>query len=102
MYIVHVDIHVKLEFLDAFKAATIDNASNSIREAGIARFDFIQRSDDPTRFMLVEVYRTPADADLHKQTAHYARWRDTVTHMMAEPRTRHEYSNILPDDQGWG
>ncbi|MBI1257349.1 MAG: antibiotic biosynthesis monooxygenase [Chloroflexi bacterium] len=101
MYIVHVDIHIKPEFLDAFRAATIDNASNSIKETGIARFDFIQRSDDPTRFVLVEVYRTPADADLHKQTAHYARWRDTVADMMAEPRTSVKYSNILPDDNGW-
>ena len=101
MYITHVEIHVKPEFLDAFRAATIDNASNSVKEAGIARFDFIQRSDDPTCFMLVEVYRTPADADLHKQTAPYARWRDTVAEMMAEPRTRREYTNILPDDNGW-
>ena len=101
MYIVHVDIHVKSEFLDAFKAATMDNASNSVKEAGIARFDFIQRSDDPTRFTLVEVYRTPVDADLHKQTAHYARWRDAVAEMMAEPRTNVKYSNILPDDNGW-
>ena len=101
MYIVHVDIHVKPEFLDAFQAATIDNASNSAQEPGVARFDFIQRSDDPTRFMLVEVYRTPGDADLHRQTAHYNRWRETVADMLAEPRTRVEYTNILPDDLGW-
>ena len=101
MYIVHVDIHVKPEFLDQFRAATIDNASNSVKEAGIARFDFLQRSDDPTRFMLVEVYRTPADADLHKQTAHYAKWRDTVAEMMAEARTSVKFSNIFPADDGW-
>ncbi len=97
MYIVHVDIHVKPESLDAFRAATVENASHSIQEPGIARFDFLQRSDDPARFMLVEVYNTPADADLHKQTAHYQKWRDTVTEMMAEPRTRAEFANIFPD-----
>ncbi len=102
MYIAHVDIHVKPEFLDAFRAATIENARNSIQEAGIARFDFLQRSDDPERFVLVEVYQTPEDADLHKQTAHYAKWRDTVTAMMAEARTSVKYSNIFPDDEGWG
>jgi quinol monooxygenase YgiN len=102
MYIVHVDIHVKPEFLDAFRAATLENVRNSIQEPGIARFDFLQRSDDPTRFMLVEVYRTPADADLHKQTAHYARWRDTVAAMMAEPRVGIKYHNIQPNDDGWG
>jgi len=101
MYIAQVDIHVKPEFVDAFRTATIDNASNSIQEAGIARFDFLQRSDDPTRFTLFEVYRTPGDVDLHRLTAHYTRWRDAVAEMMAEPRVRIEYSNILPDDNGW-
>ncbi len=101
MYIVHVDIHVKPEALNAFRDATIENASNSIHEVGIARFDFMQRSDDPTRFTLVEVYRTPADADLHKQTAHYLTWRDTVADMMAEPRTSVKYASIFPSEDGW-
>ena len=102
MYIVHVDIHVKPEFLDAFRAATIENARSSVQEQGIARFDFIQRSDDPTRSLLVEVYYTPADADLHKQTAHYQKWRDTVAAMMAEPRDGIRYDNIFPEDDGLG
>ena len=101
MYIVHVDIQVKPEFVEAFIAATVDNARNSGQEPGIARFDFIQNSDDPTRFALVEVYRTPADADLHKQTAHYLRWRETVADMMAAPRTSVKYVNLFPDDAGW-
>ena len=102
MYIVHVDIHVKPEFVEPFRAATIENARSSIQEAGIARFDFIARSDDPARFVLVEDYRAPADADLHKQTAHYLKWRDTVAEMMAEARTSAKYSNIFPGDDGWG
>lgn len=101
MYIVHVDIHVKPEFLDAFVAASLENARSSIQEPGIARFDFIRREDDPTRFMLIEVYRTPADADLHKQTAHYQKWRDTVAAMMAEPRVGIKYANLYPQDDGW-
>ena len=102
MYIVHVDIHVKPEFLDAFRAATIENARSSVQEQGIARFDFIQRSDNPTCFLLVEVYYTPANADLHKQTAHYQKWRDTVAAMMAEPRVGIRYDNIFPEDDGLG
>ena len=102
MYIVYVDIHVKPEFLDAFRAATIENARNSVQEAGILRFDFLQQSDDANRFVLFEVYRTPADADLHKQTAHYLTWRDTVAGMMAEARVGTKYSNIFPGDDGWG
>jgi quinol monooxygenase YgiN len=102
MYIVQVDIHVKPEFVDAFRDATLENARNSVQEPGIARFDFIQRSDDPNRFMLFEVYRTSADVELHKATAHYQKWRDTVAAMMAEPRTSQKYANIFPDDTGWG
>lgn len=102
MFIVHVFVHVKAEFIEAFKAACLDNASNSVKEPGIARFDVIQQLDDPSRFVLVEVYRTPDDPARHKETAHYARWRDTVAEMMAEPRHAIKYDNVFPDDPGWG
>ncbi len=101
MLVVHVFVHVKPEYAEAFKAATIENARNSVREPGIARFDVIQQQDDPTRFVLVEVYRTPEDSSRHKETAHYARWRDTEAEMMAEPRTSVKYGNVFPDDPGW-
>ena len=101
MLIVHVHIHVKPECIEDFKIACIENASCSIQEPGIARFDFIQQVDDPNRFMLIEVYRTPEDALKHKETAHYAAWRDTVADMMAEPRQGIKFSNILPDENGW-
>jgi autoinducer 2-degrading protein len=71
MLIVHVFVHVKEDQVDAFKAATIENAQNSIKESGIARFDVIQNNDDLTRFVLVEVYRTAEDPARHKETAHY-------------------------------
>jgi len=101
MYIVHVEIHVKPEFLAQFRAATLENARNSINEAGILRFDFLQRTEDPTRFTLVEVYRTPAAAELHKQTAHYLTWRDAVIDMMLEPRVGTKYENIFTGEDGW-
>ena len=101
MLIVHVFVHVKPEYVEAFKAASIENARESVREPGIARFDVIQQQDDPTRFVLVEVYRTPDDPARHKETAHYARWRDSVAEMMAEPRTSVKYANVFPDDPGW-
>lgn len=102
MFIVHVFIHVKPESVEAFKAATLDNAENSIQEPGIARFDFLEQQDDPNRFVLVEVYRTPEDAAKHKETEHYATWRDTVADMMAEPRSNIKFSNLAPDENGWG
>jgi autoinducer 2-degrading protein len=101
MFIVHVHVHVKPESVDAFRRATLENARNSVQEAGIARFDVIQQLDDPTRFVLVEVYRTPEDPASHKETAHYETWRDTVADMMAEPRSGVKYANVFPDDQGW-
>lgn len=101
MLIVQVHVHVKPEYVDAFIAATIENAQYSIQEPGIARFDVIQQADDPTRFILVEVYRTADDPARHKETAHYARWRDTVAGMMAEPRSSMKYLNIFPEDAGW-
>jgi len=101
MQIVHVHVKVKPEFVDAFKKATIENARNSVEEAGIARFDVIQQADDPTKFILVEVYKTADAPAVHKETAHYARWRDTVTEMMVEPRQGIKYVNIFPDDANW-
>ncbi|MEE9368918.1 MAG: antibiotic biosynthesis monooxygenase [Pontiella sp.] len=97
MLIVHVFIHVKSECVEDFKAATLSNVKNSIQEAGIARFDFLQDAD-PNRFVLVEAYRTAEDAGLHKETAHYMVWRDAVEHMMKEPRCSRKYSNIAPED----
>ena len=101
MFIVHVFVHVKSEKVEAFQAATLENARNSVQEPGIARFDVIQQQDDPARFLLVEVYRTPEDPAQHKETSHYQKWRDTVSDMMAEPRTSIKYTNIFPDEQGW-
>jgi (4S)-4-hydroxy-5-phosphonooxypentane-2,3-dione isomerase len=101
MLIVHVHVHVKPEFVDAFKAATVVNASNSVQEPGIARFDVIQDHDDPTHFVLVEVYRSQEATVAHKETGHYAAWRDAVAPMMAKPRTSVKFGNVFPEDAGW-
>ena len=102
MFVVHVHVHVKPESVEAFKAATLENARNSVQEPGIACFDVLQQRDDPTRFVLVEVYRTPDDPGEHKKTAHYQTWRDAVAEMMAQPRSSVKYDNVFPDDAGWG
>jgi quinol monooxygenase YgiN len=102
MLVVHVFIHVKPEYLDEFVQASIENARDSLQEPGIARFDFVRQNDDPTRFVLVEVYRDEQAPANHKATTHYARWRDAVAPMMAEPRTSIKYTNIFPEDAGWG
>ena len=102
MLIVHVHVHVKPDCADAFRDASLANARQSVQEPGIARFDVVQQQDDPTRFVLVEVYRTPEAPARHKETTHYQTWRDTVADMMAEARSSVKYTNCYPEDQGWG
>lgn len=101
MLIVHVHVQVRPECIDAFRAATLANARASVQEPGIARFDVAQQADDPTRFVLVEVYRDAQAPARHKETAHYATWRDAVAPMMAVPRTSVKFSNVFPPDAGW-
>lgn len=98
MLIVHVQVRVKAEAVEAFKRATIANAQASRKEPGIARFDLLQQADDPTRFVLVEAYRTAEAPAAHKETEHYKTWRDTVAEMMAEPRQSLKYANVDPRD----
>ena len=101
MLIVHVHVQVKPEAVAEFTLATIENARNSVQEPGIARFDFVQQQDDATKFVLVEVYRSLEAAAAHKETTHYAKWRDAVAPMMAEPRQSTKYNTVFPDQQGW-
>ena len=101
MLVIHVQIHVKPETIDAFKHATLANARESIKEPGVVRFDFSQQQDDPSRFVLVEIYRSVEANAAHKETKHYLTWRDTVAPMMAEPRGSVKFTNIFPEDKGW-
>ena len=101
MLIVQVHVHLKPEYINSFKEATLANARASVQEPGIARFDVLQQQDDPTRFVLVEAYRTPQAPAEHKETKHYATWRDAVAPMMAEPRASVKFHNLFPDDAEW-
>jgi (4S)-4-hydroxy-5-phosphonooxypentane-2,3-dione isomerase len=101
MLIVHVQVHVKPELVAEFKQAVLENARSSIQEPGIARFDVAQQQDDATRFVMVEVYRTPEAVAAHRATAHYTKWRDAVEPMMAEPRQRTVCDAVFPDPEGW-
>ena len=101
MLVVHVHVHVKPEHVEAFKQASLANARESIQEPGIARFDCVQQQDDPTRFVLVEAYRTPQAPAAHKETRHYQTWRDAVAPMMAEPRASVKFENLFPPDSAW-
>ena len=84
--------------MDAFQAACVENARNSLLEPGVARFDVLRQQDDPTNFTLVEVYRTPEAPAAHKRTAHYKKWAEAVAEMMAAPRYSVKYENVFPED----
>jgi quinol monooxygenase YgiN len=101
MLVVLVHVHVKPEAVEAFKAASLVNARQSTQEAGIARFDIVQHAAEPTRFVLIEVYRHEDAPARHKETPHYATWRDAVAPMMAEPRTSTKCLSVFPDEPGW-
>jgi quinol monooxygenase YgiN len=101
MLVVHVHVRVKPETVEAFKAATLANARESIREPGIARFDVVQQQDDPARFVLVEAYRSIEATTAHKETKHYQVWRDAVAPMMAEPRTGVKFNSLFPPEADW-
>ncbi len=101
MLVVHVHVHVKAESVNAFREATLENAQHSLEEPGVARFDVIQEQGDPTRFVLVEVYKSAEAPAAHKETAHYAKWRDAVAEMMAEPRSSTKYSAVFPEALRW-
>ena len=101
MLIVHVHVQVKEEYVAAFSTATLENARHSLQEPGIARFDVLQDQSELTRFLLVEVYRDAEAPFRHKETVHYAVWRDTVADMMAEPRRSVKFTNLYPPDAAW-
>lgn len=101
MLVVHVHVRVKPDCVEAFKQATRANARASLQEPGVARFDVLQQPGDPTRFVLVEVYRDAGAAAAHKETKHYPVWRDAVAPMMAEPRSSVKFSNVFPEDKEW-
>jgi (4S)-4-hydroxy-5-phosphonooxypentane-2,3-dione isomerase len=98
MLVVFVHVDVKQDCIEEFKVATLENARNSVKEPGVARFDFFQQQEDPTKFTLIEAYHTPDAPAKHKETAHYAKWRDVVADMMATPRSSVKYVNMFPDD----
>lgn len=98
MYVTLVHVHVKPEHVDDFIEASRLNHRESVREPGNRRFDLLQSSEDPTRFMFYEAYVSEEDAKAHKQTDHYKQWRETVADWMAAPREGVRYDGLFPKE----
>jgi len=102
MYVVCVHVQVLPEHREAFIEATLENARQTIHEPGNLRFDVNQQLDDPDRFVLYEVYRDEAGMNAHKETPHYAKWRDAVAPWMAQPRQGVKHGSLFPEtEQQW-
>jgi len=99
--ILHVDVWVNPEDVEDFTRAIVENARNSLKEPGVARFDVVQQQDDPTHFVIFEAYRTQEAHAAHRETAHYQTWRDAVAGMMAQPRAGVKYVNVFPPAEDW-
>jgi len=98
MHVTLVHVHVKDTHLKEFISATRKNHDGTRGEPGNLRFDVLQSGEDPTRFLLYEVFRTPQDAADHKMTPHYLAWRDAVAAWMASPREGNPYRVLAPED----
>jgi len=101
MLVVIVNIHVRPECVEEFIKVTKINAECSLKEPGITRFDFLQEDNDPTRFILIEAYKTIADPAKHRETVHYKTWKEKVASIMLEPRSKMDYTNLYPPDSDW-
>ncbi len=88
MQVLVVNIKVKPSQIEAFRAATLENAFHSKKEPGIARFELLQDQEEPSHFILIEGYRDADAPARHRETPHYAKWKELAEPMMAEPRTR--------------
>ena len=98
MIITCVHVYVKPQFIDGFIAATMLNHEGTIQEPGNVRFDFLQDANEPSKFLLYEVFKTEADVKAHKETSHYLRWRDAVSDWMDKNREGIRYNLIAPQN----
>jgi autoinducer 2-degrading protein len=97
MYVVVVNVSVKPEAVEAFMAVTRDNHLGTRSEPENVRFDVLRRNDDPNRFVLYEAYLSEAGFAAHQQTAHYAKWKEAVAPMMADPRSPQKCTSLFPE-----
>ena len=85
-----------------FASESIANAFASVEEMDNDRFDVLRSTEDPGKFLLVEIYKTPNGPVAHKSTEHYAAWRENVEDMMAEPRSTRKFTPMYPWPGLWG
>lgn len=98
MIVTTVIVYVKPENINDFIEASSKNHEDSIKEPGNMRFDVLQCTTEPARFLLYEAYESEEAAAAHKKTEHYLKWREMVAGWMAKPRQGIPYKAICPKD----
>ncbi|MBN8217100.1 MAG: antibiotic biosynthesis monooxygenase [Spirochaetes bacterium] len=100
MYVVCVTSKVKPEFVEAYVAASLENARATRQEPGNLRFDVLRGCDQKDLVFFYEVYRRKEDFAAHQQNPHYFKWKEAVKDYLAEPRVGVKYENVFPADDG--
>jgi quinol monooxygenase YgiN len=101
MYIFQVHHFIKPDQIDSYKAATLENARQTILEPGVLRFDVFQDAQNPAHFSLLEVYRDLAARDAHLQTEHFLKWKDVYLQTQERKGNGDEFNALFPDGSAW-
>jgi autoinducer 2-degrading protein len=93
-HIAIVPIKAKKECIDEFIAVIQKNVQCSRKEAGVLRFEFLQKKEAPGEFLLIEAYKTPEDQTAHRKTAHFLEFKEKVASLLEEPYSANNYGII--------
>jgi autoinducer 2-degrading protein len=85
MHVVLVLLTVKAEFLEEFERALMHNARESVQhDPGCVRFDVSQQQDDPSRWVLYEVYDAPEAHTAHRRSPHFLAYDAVATRAVVD------------------
>ena len=89
---------IKPEFVEAYKAAILENAQEAVKEPGIFRFDVFQDNEDPSHFSLLEIYQDQAAREFHLNTPHFLKFKDAYLgqEMGVKPGQGHQFNQLFP------
>jgi (4S)-4-hydroxy-5-phosphonooxypentane-2,3-dione isomerase len=97
MIIAEVTLKVKPDRMNDFIKYTKDNVENSLKEAGVRRFEFYKEKESKNVFVLFEIYELTDDQIKHRETLHYKNWKANVLSVLEEPYVVKQYESVVSD-----
>jgi (4S)-4-hydroxy-5-phosphonooxypentane-2,3-dione isomerase len=90
--------YIKPELVDAYKAAIVEDAKETIKEPGVLAFEVFQDKKDPTHFSLIEMYRDAEARELHLQQPYFLKFKDAFINqeMSAQKGKGDEFDLLFP------